>query len=108
MRTLLKSSAIAAVSIVFSAPFVSANNLEFQFNNPNFGGNPNNGAFLFGLADVQKTATIDPDKLDSGGGSAQAPIPGIGGGGGVTGPTIVIPINTGAPTDPTVDAGGGN
>jgi hypothetical protein len=89
-----------------TAGAASATNLEFQFNNPNFGGNPNNGAFLFGLADVQRTATIDPDRLESGagiGGGGGQPTPGVTGGGSVGGPTIVIPINTGAPTDPTVD-----
>ncbi|KAA9005077.1 curli assembly protein CsgF [Histidinibacterium aquaticum] len=74
----------------------AAENRNFNFINPNFGGNPNIGTFLFGLAEVQRTATIDPDELQGGGGGGQAPTPGVGGGGNIGGPTIIIPIgNTG-------------
>ena len=104
MKPLLAFACI--VSALAVAP-AQAENLNFRFNNPSFGGNPNNGSWLFGLAEAQRTATIDPDELDGGGGGG-AQIPGIGGGG-VGGPTIVIPINSGVPDAPDVgDATGGD
>lgn len=81
---------IALLAPVLTGNSAAAENLIFRYNNPNFGGNPNNGPYLFALADAQKTATIPESELSaSGGGGA---IPGIGGGGSIGGPTIIIPI----------------
>lgn len=90
------SAAISAV-VLGTAP-ATAGNLVYQFNNPNFGGNPNISTFLFGLAEAQRTATADID----GGGGGGAGAPAVGGTGGIGGPTIIIPIDTGTPTAPTV------
>jgi len=40
-----------------------AGNMTFQFVNPNFGGNPNNGAFLLSEANAQNSYK-DPDAYD--------------------------------------------
>lgn len=44
---------------------VHAGNLTFQFINPNFGGNPNNGAFLLSEANAQNSYK-DPNAYDWG------------------------------------------
>lgn len=38
------------ISLMLIAPLSWAGNMTFQFRNPNFGGNPNNGAFLLNEA----------------------------------------------------------
>ena len=45
-----------------------AGNMTFQFINPNFGGNPNNGAFLLSEANAQNSYK-DPDAYDWGTGA---------------------------------------
>jgi curli production assembly/transport component CsgF len=42
--------AYAVISLMLVAPVSWAGNMTFQFRNPNFGGNPNNGAFLLNEA----------------------------------------------------------
>ncbi|MGR3484232.1 MAG: curli assembly protein CsgF [Paracoccaceae bacterium] len=76
-----------------------ANELNFGFLNPNFGGDPFYGTFLLGMAQAQSTATVDPGPSSAGAGI-------VGGNGApVVGPTIVIPIDPGSPDlgDTTVD-----
>uniref|UniRef100_UPI00356A048D hypothetical protein n=1 Tax=Roseovarius sp. TaxID=1486281 RepID=UPI00356A048D len=69
-----------------------------------FGGDPNIGAFLFGVAEAQRTATNRT--VDSDGGDADAPTPGIGGGS-IGGPTIIIPIgNLGPGGGADINVGG--
>jgi curli production assembly/transport component CsgF len=41
--------------LAFIAPASWAGNMVFQFVNPNFGGNPNNGAFLLNEAQAQNS-----------------------------------------------------
>jgi hypothetical protein len=50
MKFGLTLGSVLAVTIAGSA---SAENLNFNFLSPSFGGNPQNGAFLFGLAQIQ-------------------------------------------------------
>lgn len=73
-----------------------ANELVFQFMNPNFGGDPLNGTYLFGLAEAQQSATVRDDVTGIGGDTAA-------GTGGIGGPTIIIPIATADGGTPTVD-----
>lgn len=40
----------AVVLLMLISPLSWAGNMTFQFRNPNFGGNPNNGAFLLNSA----------------------------------------------------------
>lgn len=95
---------MAAVSAtVFISGAVSAENMNFSFNNPNFGGNPNNGAFLFGLAEAQRTATANDTAAQGGG----AQTPGVAGGGNIGGPTIIIPIGNLGPDTPVIPGIGG-
>ncbi len=47
--------AYAVVSIMLITPISWAGNMTFQFRNPNFGGNPNNGAFLLNEAQAQNS-----------------------------------------------------
>lgn len=55
------------ISLLLSIGLISATahagNLTFQFVNPNFGGNPNNGAFLLSEANAQNSYK-DPDAYD--------------------------------------------
>lgn len=44
------------ISLMLIAPLSWAGNMTFQFRNPNFGGNPNNGAFMLNEARL-KTLT---------------------------------------------------
>ncbi|PWE50546.1 hypothetical protein DEM26_06415 [Thioclava sp. NG1] len=108
MNKLSTALGLFGLSITLAAGSASAQELIFKFKNPDFGGNPNYGSFLFGLADTQKTATITDLNQSSGGGTTT---PGIGGGGStggsIGGPTIIIPINTGTPTAPTAGIGSG-
>lgn len=104
MKPLLASVCIAAALV--GAP-AQAENMNFNFINPNFGGVTDNGAFLFGLADAQRTATIGDDGSSQDGGDADAPIPGVGGTN-VGGPTIVIPITPGSSAPPPNVGIGGN
>ncbi len=98
----MKLLSVCALTLgVFAVP-ANADNLNFQFNNPNFGGFPDNGAFLFGLADAQRTATVGGLGGGGDGGAPGTPqIPGIGGTN-VGGPTIVIPIGDLGPDSPDV------
>lgn len=43
------------ISLIFIAPLSWGGNMTFQFRNPNFGGNPNNGAFLLNSAQAQNS-----------------------------------------------------
>lgn len=45
----------AAVTLLLVCPLSWAGNMTFQFRNPNFGGNPNNGAFLLNSAQAQNS-----------------------------------------------------
>ena len=101
---MFKSTVLGAVIAGAVATSASAGDLRFEFLNPSFGGNPNYGAYLFGLADAQRTATI-PNTGGGGDGGGSPAVPGVGGGGGVTGPTIIIPIDTGTPTPGEVGVG---
>ncbi|MFP5596395.1 curli production assembly/transport protein CsgF [Kluyvera sp. 142486] len=53
------------LSIGLLSTSVHAGNLTFQFINPNFGGNPNNGAFLLSEANAQNSYK-DPNAYDWG------------------------------------------
>lgn len=55
--------AYAVVSIMLITPISWAGNMTFQFRNPNFGGNPNNGAFLLNEAQAQNSYK-DPSLKD--------------------------------------------
>jgi len=43
------------ISLMLIAPLSWAGNMTFQFRNPNFGGNPNNGAFMLNEAQAQNS-----------------------------------------------------
>ena len=103
---MVKCFATSAALLIGSS--AAAQELLFQFNNPNFGGNPLNGSFLFGLAEAQRTATINDFGSGGGANPGAAPIPGIGGGDVIGGPTIVIPIGDLGPDGVDVDAGVGS
>ncbi|UWR23336.1 curli assembly protein CsgF [Sulfitobacter sp. S190] len=103
MRRLNRAVFYITFATAISGSVAQAENLNFGFNNPNFGGNPNNGAFLFGIAEAQRSATINDSEQAAQGGGAQ---PGIGGGGTIGGPTIVIPIGNVSPDTPVVGIGG--
>lgn len=45
----------AVVILMIISPLSWAGNMTFQFRNPNFGGNPNNGAFLLNSAQAQNS-----------------------------------------------------
>ncbi|WP_436892447.1 curli production assembly/transport protein CsgF [Siccibacter turicensis] len=45
----------AVVTLLLVCPLSWAGNMTFQFRNPNFGGNPNNGAFLLNSAQAQNS-----------------------------------------------------
>lgn len=45
----------AVVMLMLISPLSEAGNMTFQFRNPNFGGNPNNGAFLLNSAQAQNS-----------------------------------------------------
>lgn len=47
--------ACAVVTLMLISPQSWAGNMTFQFRNPNFGGNPNNGAFLLNSAQAQNS-----------------------------------------------------
>lgn len=88
----MKRAFILSIVVGLSSAPAMADNLNFGFNNPNFGGNPDIGAFLFGLAERQATATINRSPTPSDPAAPGTPqIPGIGGGN-IGGPTIIIPI----------------
>lgn len=53
------------LALLLIAPACWAGNMTFQFRNPNFGGNPNNGAFLLNSAQAQNSYT-DPSYDDYG------------------------------------------
>ncbi len=90
---------ILALTLTLSTSSAQANELNFTFTNPNFGGDPFNGSFLLGLASQQSTATANSQ-------GTSGPTGGIGGVASPSGPTIIIPINTGTPLPPQVgDAG---
>ena len=55
----------AVVLLMLISPLSWAGNMTFQFRNPNFGGNPNNGAFLLNSAQAQNSY-IDPSYDDYG------------------------------------------
>jgi len=52
--------ACVVVTLLLVSPSLFAANMTFQFRNPNFGGNPNNGAFLLNSAQAQNSYK-DPD-----------------------------------------------
>ncbi|WP_220265965.1 curli production assembly/transport protein CsgF [Enterobacter sp. Colony194] len=47
--------AYGMISLMLIAPLSWGGNMTFQFRNPNFGGNPNNGAFLLNSAQAQNS-----------------------------------------------------
>ena len=51
------------LGIGFLSTTAQAGNLTFQFINPNFGGNPNNGSFLLSEANAQNSYK-DPNAYD--------------------------------------------
>jgi len=55
--------ASAVTLLMLVAPLSWAGNMTFQFRNPNFGGNPNNGAFLLNSAQAQNSYK-DPSYSD--------------------------------------------
>ena len=55
----------AVVLLMLISPLSWAGNMTFQFRNPNFGGNPNNGAFLLNSAQAQNSYK-DPSYSDYG------------------------------------------
>ncbi|MEG0101651.1 MAG: curli production assembly/transport protein CsgF [Citrobacter sp.] len=55
----------AVVLLMLISPLSWAGNMTFQFRNPNFGGNPNNGAFLLNSAQAQNSYK-DPNGDDFG------------------------------------------
>ncbi|HAU4332416.1 curli production assembly/transport protein CsgF [Citrobacter freundii] len=55
----------AVVLLMLISPLSWAGNMTFQFRNPNFGGNPNNGAFLLNSAQAQNSYK-DPSGDDFG------------------------------------------
>lgn len=55
--------ASALTLFMLVAPLSWAGNMTFQFRNPNFGGNPNNGAFLLNSAQAQNSYK-DPSYKD--------------------------------------------
>ena len=97
---------LGSIVTIMIASTATAENRNFNFLSPSFGGNPQNGVFLFGVAQAQLTAT-NRNPVASGGTAGAGG--GIGGGatGGDTigGPTIIIPINTGQPQGPVVTTG---
>lgn len=80
---------------------VNAGDLRFGFVNPSFGGNPNVGSFLFGLAEAQSGATRNDVAGASGSGGDGDGDGGIGSPGDISAPTISIPITIGSPTTNT-------
>ncbi|MCL5499664.1 curli production assembly/transport component CsgF [Phytobacter palmae] len=57
--------AYAVISLMLITPLSWAGQMTFQFRNPNFGGNPNNGAFLLNSAQAQNSYK-DPSYKDLG------------------------------------------
>lgn len=57
--------AYAVIPLMLIAPLSWAGQMTFQFRNPNFGGNPNNGAFLLNSAQAQNSYK-DPSYSDYG------------------------------------------
>ncbi|AXF59745.1 curli production assembly/transport protein CsgF [Leclercia sp. W6] len=55
----------AVVALMLIPSLSWAGNMTFQFRNPNFGGNPNNGSFLLNSAQAQNSYT-DPSFDDFG------------------------------------------
>ncbi|MBW9400870.1 curli production assembly/transport protein CsgF [Leclercia sp. LSNIH6] len=55
----------AVVALMLIPSLSWAGNMTFQFRNPNFGGNPNNGSFLLNSAQAQNSYT-DPGSDDFG------------------------------------------
>lgn len=62
----------AVVLLMLISPLSWAGNMTFQFRNPNFGGNPNNGAFLLNSAQAQNSYK-DPSGDDFGFETPSAP-----------------------------------
>ncbi|WAT02498.1 curli production assembly/transport protein CsgF [Rouxiella chamberiensis] len=54
---------LIALSALLFSPLSWGGNMVFQFVNPNFGGNPNNGSFLLNEANAQNSYK-DPDAYD--------------------------------------------
>ena len=55
----------AVVLLMLISPLSWAGTMTFQFRNPNFGGNPNNGAFLLNSAQAQNFGIETPSALDN-------------------------------------------
>lgn len=55
--------AYAVISLLLLSPLSWGGSMTFQFRNPNFGGNPNNGAFLLNSAQAQNSYK-DPSYKD--------------------------------------------
>jgi curli production assembly/transport component CsgF len=96
-KSLISAVLVNAVCFPVSA---SANELVFQFTNPNFGGNPLNGSFLAAVAEAQRSATANDADVAGGVGAG-----GGTGTGGIGGPTIIVPITQGSAGAPNVSGG---
>lgn len=58
--------AYAVISLLLLSPLSWGGSMTFQFRNPNFGGNPNNGAFLLNSAQAQNSYKDPSYKNDFG------------------------------------------
>jgi len=56
---------VMLLALLTASPLSWGGNMGFQFVNPNFGGNPNNGSFLLNEAQAQNSYK-DPDSYDFG------------------------------------------
>jgi curli production assembly/transport component CsgF len=56
---------VMLLALLTASPLSWGGNMVFQFVNPNFGGNPNNGSFLLNEAQAQNSYK-DPDSYDFG------------------------------------------
>lgn len=56
---------VMLLTLLTASPLSWGGNMVFQFVNPNFGGNPNNGSFLLNEAQAQNSYK-DPDSYDFG------------------------------------------
>lgn len=96
---------LAVLSLSAVAAGAAAEDRNFNFLSPAFGGDPAYGTYFFGVAQAQLGATNRNPEAAATGGIGGNGAPTVGGGGSIGGPTIIIPINTGQPTTPDVTTG---
>ena len=96
---------LVALGLSVVAGGAAAENRNFNFSSPAFGGDPVNGTYFFGVAQAQLGATNRNPEAGGVGGIGGGGGPTVGNGGTVGGPTIIIPINTGQPQAPDVTTG---